>query len=155
MNMNMKLRDVMTRGVERIASDDTVQRAAEIMAAKDIGFIAVTDGEGHGRGVLTDRDIVLRCLAQQKDPATTTIAECMSQHISALSEDADVREACELMEKQQIRRVVVVDSQKRCTGVVSLGDLARCLDDHDLCAEVLERVSEPGKSSLGQSRPTM
>lgn len=142
--MNRKLKDVMTRGIECLSSNDTVQNAADCMAENDIGFIAIADSEGHGRGVLTDRDIVIRCLAQHKDPAMTTIGECMSQQVSALPKDADIREAAELMEKQQIRRVVVVDEQQRCCGVVSLGDLARCLEDHDLCAEVLEKVSEPG-----------
>ena len=142
--MKRKLKDVMTRGIECLSSDDTIQSAADRMAEKDIGFIAIADSEGHGRGVLTDRDIVVRCLAQHKNPATTSIGDCMSQHVSALPENADIKEAAELMEKHQIRRVVVVDDQQRCCGVVSLGDLARCLEDHDLCAEVLEKVSEPG-----------
>lgn len=138
----MKLKDIMTRGVERASTHDTIQSAAEKMAARDIGFLAVTDAEGHGEGVLTDRDIVVRCLAQGKDPRTTTIGECMSQGVTALSEEADARESAETMEAQQIRRVVVVDGNQRCVGVVSLGDLAHGLD-HQLCGDILEKVCDP------------
>ncbi|REJ82690.1 MAG: CBS domain-containing protein [Planctomycetota bacterium] len=134
------IKDIMTRAVEHVAGNATVQHAAERMAEKDIGFLAVSNGQT-AEGVITDRDIVVRCLALHRDPEETTVHDCMTTDITTLSEEADVEEAGKMMEERQIRRLLVADSQGRLTGVVSLGDLATgCGDDH-LRSKVLQSVS--------------
>lgn len=134
------VKDVMTRGVEHIAGTATVQNAAEQMAVKDIGFLAISNGQAAG-GVITDRDIVVRCLAQQRSPERTTVQECMTTAMATVSENADMLEAGKIMEEHQIRRVLVTDTDGRLSGVVSLGDLATNTGDDHLRAEVLEKVS--------------
>ncbi|MFG0332170.1 MAG: CBS domain-containing protein [Maioricimonas sp. JB049] len=135
-----RVKDVITRGIEHVAGTATVQQAAELMAEKDIGLLAVSNGES-ANGVITDRDIVVRCLASGKDPGTTAVQQCMTTGIAAVSEDADVAEAGQIMKQRQIRRLMVTDANGMLTGVASLGGLATgCTDDH-LRAEVLEQVS--------------
>jgi CBS domain-containing protein len=133
----------MTSGVAHVAGNATVQHAAELMAQKDIGLVAVADGHA-GSGVLTDRDIVVRCLAQHKNPEQTLVQECMTSGMATLPEQAEVSEAARMMKDQQIRRLLVTDENGKLCGVVSLGDLAtRCGDDL-MSGEVLEEVSTPG-----------
>lgn len=134
------VKDIMTRGLEHVSASATIQHAAEQMAEKDIGFLAISNGQAAG-GVLTDRDIIVRCLAQHKDPENTTVQECMSTGIASLTEDADVQEAARIMQEKQIRRVLVTDESGKLTGVVSLGDLGTGCDDEPLRAQVLEKVS--------------
>lgn len=135
-----QIKHIMTPGVEHVGGDTTIQQAAELMAARDIGFLAVSDGQSLG-GVLTDRDIVLRCLAQKKDPQQTTVAECVSTDLVGLPEDSEIPDAVRLMEERQVRRLVVTGRDGTLVGVISLGDLATgCSDDH-LRAGVLEKVS--------------
>lgn len=134
------VKDLMTRGVEHVAGNATVQHAAEKMAEKDIGFLAVSNGQAAG-GVITDRDIVVRCLAQHRNPEQTAIQDCMTTDLATLSEDADLQEAGKIVEEKQIRRLLVRDADGNLSGVISLGDLATgCNDDH-LRSEVLEKVS--------------
>jgi len=134
------VKELMTQGVEHIAGDATVQQAAERMAEKDIGFLAVANEQAAG-GVITDRDIVVRCLAQHKNPEQTAIQQCMTTDIATITEDADLQDAGQLMEDKQIRRLLVRDADGNLSGVISLGDLATgCNDDH-LRSEVLEKVS--------------
>lgn len=134
------VKDLMTRGVEHIAGTAPVQQAAARMAQKDVGFLAVSDGQSAG-GVITDRDIVVRCLAHRKDPEQTAVQECMTSGVTTLPEEAAIEEAARLMEDRQIRRLLITDADGRLTGVLSLGDLATgCQDDH-LRSEVLEKVS--------------
>lgn len=134
------VKDIMTRGLEHVSASATIQHAAERMAEKDIGFLAISNGQAAG-GVITDRDIIVRCLAQHKDPENTTVQECMTTEMTSLSEEADVQEAARIMQEKQIRRVLATDDSGKLTGVVSLGDLATGCNDEPLRAQVLEKVS--------------
>lgn len=134
------IKELMTRGVEHVAGNATVQHAAERMAEKDIGFLAVSNGQAAG-GVITDRDIVVRCLAQQRNPAETAIQDCMSTDIATLSEDSELQEAGKVMADKKVRRLLVTDADGKLSGVVSLGDLATGCTDDQLQASVLEEVS--------------
>ncbi|HUG89754.1 MAG TPA: CBS domain-containing protein [Planctomycetaceae bacterium] len=137
----MELKDVMSIQVEAISEDAPLTEAARRMAQEDIGFLPVI-GSDRISGVVTDRDIVIRCIAEGADPTMAAVKSAMTRDVAILPDAADVTEAAELMEQRQIRRILVQDEQGRYVGVVSLGDLARATE-HELSGEVLQKVSEP------------
>ena len=138
----MRVREVMTRGAECVGPDSTLEEAARKMRDLDVGPLPVCD---HDRlvGMLTDRDIVVRVLAEGRDPKTTRVRDAMSEGISYCFEDDDVNEAARQMKEKQIRRLAVLNRDKRLVGIVSLGDLAVETGDKHLSGETLRRVSEP------------
>ena len=145
----MQVRDVMTRGVETIAPDASLEEAAARMKEMDVGSLPVRDGE-RLLGVVTDRDIVVRGTAAGEHPRAVTVREVMTPVVVTCTEDQDVTAAARLMEGQQIRRLPVVDAAGRLVGILSLGDLAVRTGDERLAGEVVEQVSEP----TGSERPT-
>jgi CBS domain-containing protein len=138
----MHLKDVMTRDVEVVGPDATLQEAAGRMKALDIGVIPVCDGE-HMMGMLTDRDITVRATAAGRDPRTTRVRDVMTPDVVYCFEDQDVTEGQRLMQERQIRRLLILNRDKRVAGVVSLGDLAVKAGAGKVGGAVLERVSEP------------
>ncbi|HEY8503403.1 MAG TPA: CBS domain-containing protein [Gemmataceae bacterium] len=138
----MQVSDVMTRGVECIPPDATLQEAAALMKELDVGPLPVCDNDRLA-GMLTDRDIVLRAVAEGRDPRQTRVRDAMTRDIVYCFEDQDVREAVRLMEERQIRRLAVLDRGKRLVGIVSLGDLAVRAGDDALSGQALEQISEP------------
>ena len=139
----MEIREIMTRDVEVVAPDESLKGAAGKMRQHDIGLIPVCDGDKL-RGVLTDRDITVRATAEGCDPANTKVIDVMSPEIAYCFEDQDVKEAATLMETRQIRRLPILNQDKRLVGIVSLGDIAVHVGDRELSGETLEEVSEPG-----------
>jgi CBS domain-containing protein/osmotically-inducible protein OsmY len=139
-----RLKDVMTSGVEVIHPNATVAEAAGRMKALNVGAIPVCDGD-RLVGMLTDRDIVVRMVAEQRDLKGTTVRDAMTPHVTYCFEDEDVQKAGRLMSEKQIRRLVVLNRGKRLVGIVSLGDLAVEADNTRSSGEVLERVSEPAE----------
>lgn len=140
----MQVRDVMTRGVECIAPEATLQKAAQRMRELNVGALPICENDRLA-GMVTDRDITLRATAEGRDPRTTTVREVMTPDITYCFEDQDVREAARIMEEQQIRRLPVMNRDKRMVGIVSLGDLAVRTDNERLTGETLEGVSEPSR----------
>ena len=140
----MQLRDVMTRDVEVVHPNATLREAAEKMEALNVGPLPVCDGE-RLVGMVTDRDITVRATSAGLDPNEATVREVMSPEAAYCFEDQDTDEAARLMEERQIRRLVILDRDKRLVGIVSLGDLAVTTQDDQLSGEVLERVSEPAE----------
>ena len=138
----MKVKEIMTSEVQVIHPDDSLQAAAEKMRSHDIGFLPVLDAD-QLVGVITDRDIVLRGVAQGLNSNGMLGRELMTSPVIYCFEDQDVKDAVKLMEESQIRRLVILSrSEKRPVGVVSLGDLA-LNSKRDTSAEVLQKVSEP------------
>jgi CBS domain-containing protein len=138
----MKLSEIMTRDVEVIQPDDSLRLAARKMRERDIGFLPVCDGETL-LGVLSDRDITIRALADGMDVNIMLGRDLMTAPAIYCYEDQDVREAAKIMEENQIRRLVVLSREdKRLVGVVSLGDLART-GTVNLSGKVLQKVSQP------------
>ena len=119
----MKLRDVMTNPVIRIHPDESVAVAARTLAHYNIGILPVCGGDGRVCGLVTDRDLVTRCLASGRSPASTTVREVMTTQIVAARPDMEASAAAGLMGREQIRRLPVMENGKLC-GMVSLGDLA-------------------------------
>lgn len=119
----MQLREVMSRDVEVIGPDATLAEAAQRMRDGDFGMLPVGEND-RMIGAITDRDMVVRCLAEGLDPKTAKVREAMSEGIDWCFEDDDVAAAAEKMRGQQIRRLPVVSRDKRLVGIVALGDLA-------------------------------
>jgi CBS domain-containing protein len=138
----MKLRDILTRDPEVVRPDLSIQAAALKMKTLDIGMLPVCNGD-RLVGTVTDRDIAVRAAAEGRDPGTTLVHEIMTPDLIYAFEDQTVEDAAELMEKHQIRRLPVLNKEKRLVGVISLGDVAVRSGDEHLSWEILERISEP------------
>ncbi len=138
----MLLKDVMTTSVEVVHPDATLQEAAQKMKDLDVGPVPVCDGE-RLVGMLTDRDIAIRSTAEGRDPKTTPVREAMTPEVVYCFEDQSVEEAARLMEEKQLRRLVVLNRDKKLVGIVSLGDVATSTGDERLSGEILKQVSEP------------
>ena len=140
----MQLKEIMTHGVDVIPPDATVKEAAEKMKKLDVGPMPVCDGE-RLVGILTDRDITIRAVAEGRDPSMTKVRDVMTPEIVYCFEDQDVKDAAILMEEKQIRRLPILNHNKWLVGIVSLGDLAVGTGDQKLAGEALERISEPAE----------
>ncbi|MFW6134348.1 MAG: CBS domain-containing protein [Elusimicrobiota bacterium] len=140
----MKVKDLMTRGVEVADKHFSLTEASVEMKRYDIGFLPVTNAD-KVLGVLTDRDIVVRGLAEGKDPEKTKVTDIMTQDIEWISDGATVNQAVKLMEKTKKRRLLVMNEQRKLIGIVSLGDIAVKSRNKDLAGEVLEDISEPAR----------
>jgi CBS domain-containing protein len=139
----MKVKEVMTRGVEVIHPEATVKEAAEKMKKLDVGPLPVCDND-RLLGMLTDRDVTLRATAEGRDPAQLKVSDVMTPGVEYCFEDDDVREAARHMETKQIRRLPVLNRDKRLVGIVSLGDLA-VDSDEKLAGKALKGISEPAE----------
>lgn len=145
----MKLREIMTNNVEVIHPNDTLQSTAEKMRDRDIGFLPVCDGD-RLIGILTDRDLITRALADDMDSKTMLGRDLVTSPAIYCFDDQSVDEAAKLMHDNQIRRLVILSRDKHMVGVISLRDLAMSADDK-LSGEVLQSVSEP--VSANRSEP--
>jgi len=141
----MKVHDVMTSGVECAAPQDSLAQAATRMKELGVGALPVCGSNDKLVGMVTDRDITVRATAGARDPCGTAVRDVMTPHIVYCFEDQDVHEATRIMEEKQIRRLAVLNRDKRLVGIVSLGDLAIKADDQELAGEALEQVSEPAQ----------
>jgi len=124
--MTGKIRDVMTKNPVILDADRPVTEAAQAMSKNDVGNVLVTR-DRRLEGILTDRDLVVRCLANGSDPRETKVGQICSKELATLSPDDDSDHAVKLMGKKAIRRIPVVEND-RPTGMVSLGDLALARD---------------------------
>jgi CBS domain-containing protein len=134
----------MTKKAECTNPDATLQDAAGRMRDLDVGSLPVCDKD-RLVGMVTDRDITVRSVAEGHDPRSDHVRDVMTQGITYVFEDQDVREAAELMREKQVRRLPVLNRDKRLVGIVSLGDLAVQTGDDKLSGNTLEGVSEPSK----------
>lgn len=141
----MKLSEIMTRNVVILQPDDSLQSAAKKMRDVNIGFLPVCDGENL-IGVISDRDITVRALADGMDASIMLARDLMTTPPIYCFDDQDVSEVARIMEENQIRRLVVLSrDDRRLVGVVSLGDLARH-ESASRSGEVLQKVSEPDET---------
>ena len=137
----MKVSEVMTRDVQTVGPDDSVQQAASFMLGTDAGSIPVIEGE-QLIGMITDRDIAVRGVAKGYGPETP-VRELMTEDLVIVRVDDDIEDAATKMGDAQVRRLPVIDQEERLCGIVSLGDLSR-ETDRDCASEALEGVSQPG-----------
>jgi len=138
----MQLKEIMTPNPECISPGESLQAAAQRMRELDVGPLPVCDNDRLA-GMLTDRDITIRAVAEGKDPRTTTVREVMTPDIVYCFDDQDVNEAASIMRERQLRRMLVLNRNKRLVGIVALGDLAVDTDDRAGVGAVLQDISEP------------
>jgi len=137
----MKVKDIETPKVAFVRSDESIKQAALKMEELGVGALPVVVGEDVV-GMLTDRDIVIRTIAQGLDAETHKVADAFTEGVVSCKEGDDVGTVVDLMEKEQVRRVVVKDEQQNVTGIVSLGDLALNIQK-EMAGEALKGVSQP------------
>lgn len=136
-----KLKDVMTRNVEVISPESTIADAAQRMRDGDFGLLPVGEND-RMIGTISDRDIAVRAVADGKD-SNTKVRDVMSEGIYWCFEDQTVDDAVKTMSENQIRRLPVVDRDKRLIGIVALADLAAGKTDIEAAAQALAEISEP------------
>ena len=138
--MGQSIREIMTSDPKTIEGDKPVVEAARIMKQEDAGVIPVTQN-GRLTGMVTDRDIAIRVVAEGKDPQSTTVREVASTDLVTVDPQQDLDEALRLMAKHQVRRLPVVEEDGRLVGVVAQADVARTGDDTKT-GQVVQEISE-------------
>jgi CBS domain-containing protein len=138
----MDLDRLMTRNPRFCLATSPLDEVARAMRDEDVGEIPVVDLDRHPVGVITDRDIVVRTLADGRNPLDVRVQDCMTAPPVVIQEDASVEDCARLMERQKIRRVPVVDAKGALCGIVSLADLERS-DARSLQNDVTRAVSQP------------
>ncbi|HVS52576.1 MAG TPA: CBS domain-containing protein [Opitutaceae bacterium] len=146
----MKVHEIMTAHARTVAPDNTLVEAAGLMRELDVGALPVLDG-GRLMGIVTDRDLVVRGVADGRDPNVTSVDHVFSSGVVRVFADEEVEEAARLMEEKQIRRLLVVDRAERLVGIVSLGDLANA-SQPAFSGMALRDVSAPSNPSARQRR---
>ena len=139
----MNVEDVMSRNPCCCSADASLEEVARKMVDHDCGEIPVIDSGGRPVGVLTDRDICCRTIAQGKNPLGMKASDIMTTPVATVTPQTSMADCCKVMEDRQIRRVVVVDDAGRCCGIVAQADIARHDTSKREVAEVLEKISAP------------
>lgn len=141
----MKVRDIMTQPAIHVAPGESVEVAARTLTQYNIGALPVCSADGKLCGVVTDRDLVTRCVASGRKPSDTTIREVMTGKVEQAQPDMDAAVAAHLMGRLQVRRLPVVENGKLC-GMVSLGDLAKreqsIMDAADALSDITSNLSD-------------
>ena len=142
----MQVRDLMNPSVVSITPDESASLAARLLSRHNLGSLPVCGEDGGLRGIVTDRDLVLRCVAAEEDPNQTPVKDIMSRNCAVVSPDDDAREATRLMAAKQVRRLPVLEEGK-VVGMVSLGDLAtshRCdMEASKALSDISENIKKP------------
>jgi CBS domain-containing protein len=120
----MKIREIMTTNVECVPPDNGVQQLADKMKTLDVGFLPVCEND-RLIGTITDRDIVIRCLAGRQDITTLKASDIMTKDVHWSYEDDDVKDVAERMREKDVRRMLILNKGKRLVGVVSIGDISK------------------------------
>jgi CBS domain-containing protein len=142
----MNVKEIMTTNFEMVESTSSLNEAAQKMKSLDVGVLPVQEGTKL-IGLLTDRDIVVRGLAEQRDPSSTQVKDVISSELVRCSEDDSVEDAVKLMQESKVRRLIVCDANGTPTGIVSLGDIAAKTKQDELAGAALESISEPATPS--------
>lgn len=142
----MKIQEIMTRNPSCVTADASVRDAAQIMRREDVGIVPVVEAAGDRKliGLVTDRDIAIRCIADGKD-GTCRVRDVMSaDDLATCSADDDVDDVMDAMSKEKVRRIPIVDERGSLVGIVSQADVVRKANDDSKAQQTVERISEPG-----------
>lgn len=131
----MQVQDIMTSKIDTVSSSLSVKKAAIAMRNMDVGTLLVVDDD-QMVGIITDRDICCRAVAEGRDPENTSVGDIMSQKVSHCFNDQDIADAAHIMEEEQVRRLAVLNRESRMVGFLSIDDLAH--GSHELAGEVLD-----------------
>jgi CBS domain-containing protein len=148
----MTCRDVMTSNPTFCVPGDAALRAAEIMRDENVGPVPVIASEEDRRvvGIVTDRDLTIRLIADGRAPEATRVDDVMSSDPVTCGENDAVEEALDAMSRHQVRRIPVVDGDGRLVGIIAQADVARVRDEQEV-GEVVEDISQPGRNVVGRS----
>ena len=136
-----QVRDVMTPNPECVSERDSISDVARIMKEQDTGVVPVVDGKKI-IGLITDRDIVVRGIAEGRDLSSVKVNELMTKSVRSVSEDTPVNDVLSLMGSAEIRRVPVVNGNNELVGIISLGDIATNSKQDDRVGKAVEDISE-------------
>jgi CBS domain-containing protein len=148
----MLIEEVMTRDPACCIPSTPLREVARLMVEHDCGEIPVVESEESRRpvGVITDRDIVCRALAEGRNPLDLIASECMTDAVVMVTLDTSVDDCCEVMERHQIRRVPVIDAEGNCIGIVAQADIARRVSQR-AAGEFVRDVSKPSRTAAKAS----
>ena len=137
----MQVRDLMSQSVVSITPTESAALAARLLSRHNVGSLPVCGDDGRLKGIVTDRDIILRCVAAEEDPAHTQVRNIMSRNCAVVSPNDDAREASRMMAAAQVRRLPVTE-EGRVVGMISLGDLAVSQDYDMEASKALSDISD-------------
>ena len=149
----MKVREIMTKSPVFVTPDADLNEVAKLMDEHKIGMIPVVDNKDTLKvtGVVTDRDIVTRCVARQINPLMVQASEIMSNPVVSVREEDSIEDAADVMSDNLIRRVLVMDDMGRISGILAQADIALNAGDK-ITSDVVEKISRPTQSSSGANR---
>jgi CBS domain-containing protein len=140
----MKVKDIMTRNVVYVDAAAAVEQAGRLMQQHDIGSLPVCDPGGRVAGIVTDRDIVVRGIAQGRDPRSTPVRDVMTPEVTTVTPEMDMDDVTGMMSSSRIRRLPVVDGD-RLVGIVALGDVATQARYDTEVSDTLSDISMPSR----------
>jgi CBS domain-containing protein len=142
----MKAKDIMTKKPKCVTPDTSVREAARLMKEQDVGVLPVVDRDGSDRlvGIVTDRDIATRHVAEGHDSSSCPVREVMTSNVRTARESDDVEDVMDLMGKEQVRRIPVVDDRGSLVGIVAQADIVREARDDKKAERTIEKISEAG-----------
>ena len=143
----MKAQDIMSRNPSTVTPSTRVRQAAKLMKDEDVGIVPVVEEGGSGRrlvGLLTDRDIAIRLVAEGRDPDLVEVRELMSASPKTARADDDVAHVMDLMGREQVRRVPIVDDRGSLVGIVAQADIVIEANDDRKAERTVEKISKPG-----------
>lgn len=138
--MTSTARDVMTEGVQCVSENDTVATAAQQMASLDVGALPICGEDDRLKGMITDRDIVVKVVGRNRDPRCTLAGELAQYRLVYTTADAPIEEAMRLMREHRVRRLPVLDTDKRLCGMISEADIATHVS-HEEFAALIEAIA--------------
>jgi len=139
-----KCNEVMTKNPFCCLPNDVVVKVAQLMKSKEIGSIPVVENEETNKlvGIVTDRDLALKIVAEGCDPQTTKVEDVMSRKVVTCRDDDDMRKPLDAMSKHQLRRIPVVDKDNRIVGIIAQADVATRVNDTKKTAELVKGISQ-------------
>jgi len=138
----MQVSEIMTTNFEMIEATSPLTEAARKMASLNIGLLPVKEGTKL-IGLITDRDIVVRAVAERRNPSETQVKDTITPALVCCQDNDDIESAVQLMKDKQVRRLIVCNANKEPVGVLSLGDVAAKTNQDELAGQALESISEP------------
>ncbi len=141
MTQHRSIRELMTADPTTVEPSATAVDAARVMKQEDVGPVPVVESGDRLAGIVTDRDLVLRVVAEGRDPQATTVGEIMSRDLATVDPDQPLDEALRLMARHQVRRLPVCEEDGRLVGIVAQADIATELGDDRVTGQVVEEIS--------------
>jgi len=141
----MKAQEIMSKNPTCVTADTPLVEAARLMKTENIGVVPVVESTGSKRlvGMLTDRDIAIRAVAEGRDGATTSVGHVMSSNVRTSAPDDSVEDVMELMGREQVRRIPIVDDRGNLVGIVAQADIVLEARDNRKAEKTVEKISEP------------